>query len=478
MNAPVQSADHTLASLFSLEIEQGLLGAILNANSIFDVVEPLISPGDFYEPLHAQLFETFANVHQTGGLINLALVTAAMGGDGMSLIADGMTAGRYVARLAAEAVTVREAPAYARQIREFADRRKILATVEAMAAGVHGNQPAAAVAGAGIELLDEIASSAVAGSNPQLTLRESNDLSLQRMQHGMQNPGKLAGINWGLRDLDAKTSGLKRGEMVVMAGRPGMGKSALALCVARAAAASGEASLFFSLEMGSISLSDRNLADMAFEERDPIPYYDIANGTVTNSQAQRVIEAARRQRDLPLTIDPAPGLTISQIAAKARKHKQALERKGKRLGPVFVDHMHIVRPSNRYSGARVNEVGEISAALKGLAKELDVPVVALAQLSRALENRDEKRPTMADLRDSGSIEQDADAIIFVYRESYYLERATGATAEQEHKRIDRLLDVKDRLEAIIAKQRNGPTGTINLFCNIACNAVRDAEGRV
>jgi replicative DNA helicase len=264
--------------------------------------------------------------------------------------------------------------------------------------------------------------------------------------------------------------------MFVMAGRPGMGKTALALCVARATASAGEPTFFASLEMGDVSLSDRNLADVAFERHRPIPYYDIANGTLNEAQARRVIEAARLQRELPLTIDPAPGLTISQIAARARRHKQILERQGLRLGPVIVDHMHIVRPSKRYSGNRVNEVGEISAALKALAKELDVPVIALAQLSRALESRDDKRPTMADLRDSGTIEQDADAIIFVYREAYYLERSTGANAEQEAVRVDRLIDAKDQLEAIVAKQRNGPTGTVKLFCDIACNAVRDPEG--
>jgi replicative DNA helicase len=135
--------------------------------------------------------------------------------------------------------------------------------------------------------------------------------------------------------------------------------------------------------------------------------------------------------------------------------------------------VHIVKPSNQYSGARVNEVGEISAALKVLAKELSVPVIALAQLSRALENREDKRPTMADLRDSGTIEQDADAIIFVYREAYYLERETSTSADREAIRQDRLTDAKDQLEAIIAKQRNGPTGTVKLFCDIACNVVRD-----
>ena len=472
MNAPA----NINADLGNIAIEQELLGAVLITNSAFDVIERLVSAEDFYEPLNGQLFEAFARVNDAHGVITPSLVIASMGGNANTIVGDGMTLGKYIAGAAAIATIPRNLPAYAKQIREFADRRKIIATAETMSIGIQSNQPAADIVGAGIEQLDEIATRASAGATPQVSLREANDKSLARMQYGMQNPGKLAGMSWGLAGLDSKTGGLKRGEMFVMAGRPGMGKTALALCVARATAAAGEPTFFASLEMGDVSLSDRNLADVAFERQRPIPYYDIANGTLNDVQARRIIEAARLQREWPLTIDPAPGLTVSQIAARVRRHKQALERQGRRLGPVIVDHMHIVRPSNRYSGARVNEVGEISAALKGLAKELDVPVIALAQLSRALETRDDKRPTMADLRDSGTIEQDADAIIFVYREAYYLERSTGATKEQEAARVDRLLDAKDRLEAIIAKQRNGPTGTVHLFCNIACNAGRDQEG--
>jgi replicative DNA helicase len=471
MNAPA----NINADLGNTAIEQELLGAVLITNSAFDVIERLVSAEDFYEPLNGQLFEAFARVHDAHGVITPSLVIASMGGNASMIVGDGMTLGQYIARAAAIATIPRNLPAYAKQIREFADRRKIMAMAETMSIGIQSNQPAADIAGAGIELLDEIAAQASAGSTPQVSLREANDKSLRRMQYGMQNPGKLAGMSWGLAGLDNKTGGLKRGEMFVLAGRPGMGKTALALCVARATASAGEPTFFASLEMGDVSLSDRNLADVAFERQRPIPYYDIANGTLNEAQARRIIEAARLQREWPLTIDPAPGLTVSQIAARARRHKQNLERQGLRLGPVVVDHMHIVRPSNRYSGARVNEVGEISAALKGLAKELDVPVIALAQLSRALENRDDKRPTMADLRDSGSIEQDADAIIFVFREAYYLERSTGANAEQEAARVDRLVDARDQLEAIVAKQRNGPTGTVHLFCNIACNAVRDQE---
>jgi replicative DNA helicase len=473
MNAP---ANIDSATFHNIEIEQELLGAALINSSVFDVIENKLTASDFFEPLHSEIFDAVAKVRATHGVMTLALIIASIGGDASQIIVEGMTRRQYIARLAAEASIPHNALAYAKQIREFSDRRKMLAMVETISIGIQSNQPAADIADGAIELLDEIAVAASSGSTPAVSLREAADKSLERMQYGILNPGKLAGISWGLRSLDNKTGGLKRGELFILAGRPGMGKSALAECIARSTASAGEPTFLSSLEMGDISVADRILADQAYDQRDPIAYYDIAAGNVSNRQAERLIEAKRQMNDWPLTIDPTPGLTVSQIAARARRLKQTLERQGRRLGPVIVDHMHIVRPSNRYSGARVNEVGEISSALKGLAKELDVPVIALAQLSRALENREDKRPTMADLRDSGTIEQDADAIIFVYREAYYLERETAPTAEREAVRIDRLIDAKDQLEAIVAKQRNGPTGTVKLFCDIACNAVRDVGG--
>jgi replicative DNA helicase len=463
------------AAVSNIELEQGLLGAAILNNSTLDIIEHSILADDFSEPLHSQIFETLLSIRNSHGVATPALVIASMGGDASIDVIPGVSLKQYVARLAAEGTTIVNVRAYAAQIREFAHRRKILSSAEVMASGVQANQPAAGIAGACIELLDEIAMQASAGSTPQVSLREANDKSLARMQWALQNPGKLVGISWGLQGLDKMTGGLKRGELVVLAGRPGMGKTALALCIARQTARAGEPTYFQSLEMGDVSLSDRNLADAAFERDRPIPYNDIARGNLTDAQFQRIDDAARLQREFPLKIDPAPGLTVSQIAARARRHKQALERQGKRLGPVIVDHMHIVRPSNRYSGARVNEVGEISAALKGLAKELDAPVIALAQLSRKVEDREDKRPNMADLRDSGSIEQDADTVIFVFREAYYLERAAGETKKKESGRIDRMLDAGHQLEVIIAKQRNGPTGTVHLFCDIACNAIRDRE---
>jgi replicative DNA helicase len=299
MNALVKIDD---AALGSIELEQEVLGAVLVANSAFDVIERAVSADDFSEPLHSQLFETFTNINASHGIITPSLVIASMGGDASFMVVPDTTLGQYIARLAAFASIPRNAAAYAKQIREFSSRRKILAMAETMSIGIQSNQPAADIAGGAIELLDEIATAASAGSTPQVSIREANDKSLARMQYGMQNPGKLAGMSWGLKGLDSKTGGLKRGELFILAGRPGMGKTALAICIARATASGGEPTFLSSLEMGDVSVSDRSLADLAFDRRSPIPYYDIANGTLTDAQAQRVIDAARIQREWPLQI--------------------------------------------------------------------------------------------------------------------------------------------------------------------------------
>jgi replicative DNA helicase len=238
-------------------------------------------------------------------------------------------------------------------------------------------------------------------------------------------------------------------------------------------AATGTVGLFFSLEMGSVSIADRALADMTFDDREPIEYERIGRGLISDREAERLIDARRAFKDLPLKIDEQPNLSFAQIASRARKWAQRLERKGKRLGIVWVDHMHIVRPSDRYRGNRTAEVSETSAALKALAKELDIPVVALAQLSREVERSDDKRPQLFHLRDSGSIEQDADLICFVFREAYYVKDALTEAAD-DYTHIAHLEEVRNLLEVIVAKHRNGPTGIVRLFCNIECNAIRNA----
>jgi replicative DNA helicase len=207
-----------------------------------------------------------------------------------------------------------------------------------------------------------------------------------------------------------------------MAARPGMGKSGLMESSALKTADAGYNGLIFSLEMGSSSLGSRAIADLLYQSNDPVSYWEITRGELADSQVQTVVDAARHLRNYNLLIESQPSLTVSQIAVGARKHARALERQGKMLDVVYVDRIHIIKPNDRYRGNRTAEITEISGALKALAKELNVAVVGLAQLNRSVEGRDNKRPTMADLRDSGSLEQDADLIVFLYREEYYLQR--------------------------------------------------------
>jgi replicative DNA helicase len=290
----------------------------------------------------------------------------------------------------------------------------------------------------------------------------------------MQHPGELPGMTWGLRDLNEKTGGIHRGELVVLAARPSMGKTALAVTVSRLTAEAGYPGLFFSLEMIGRALADRVLADIAFDHRYPIEYSRIGKGDLSDREATRLIDAQQQLKRLDLRVGQEPALTVSQIAARARRHQQSLERAGKRLGVVIVDHMHLVRASERYKGNRTAEITEISGGLKSLAKELDVPVIALAQLSRGPETREEKRPMLSDFRDSGSIEQDADVICFLYREAYYLGRTVCAEPAKDGERLARLHQVERELEVLISKQRSGPIGTVKVFCDIGCNAIRDA----
>jgi replicative DNA helicase len=461
----------------SIEAEQCLLGAILINQSVFDVLDRKhrLVPADFFEPLHANLFERMQAMHSAGQRIDVGLTIAGLGTEANIEIPGGVTFGQYVARLAAAASTIINAPDYARTIRDLHDRRSLLAVADALAANASHVAPLDA-ATAAINLLDEIASSRSVTAAASMDIGEAAHRSMERLTLAMQNPGKIAGLTTGLSDLDAKLGGAQRGDLIVLAGRPGMGKSAIAACIARAMAETSHPVMFFSLEMGAINLADRLLTDIAFDHRDPIEYDAVVKGGLTTAQHHKIVEAERRLRWLPVRVDPQAGLSVSQIASRARQHANRLERQGKPLGAVIIDHMHIVASSGRYAGQRVQELSETSAALKALAKELDAPVIALAQLNRSVETRDDKRPGLADLRDSGAIEQDADVVLFAFREEYYL-RAKGHDRASEDMRIARFFEVKDQLEIIIAKNRNGPIGTVDLFCNIACNAIRHAAVR-
>lgn len=383
-----------------------------------------------------------------------------------------MTVSKYVAELIRNGTTVINAPDYARTIVTLSARRKLIAAAEMILVNARSDMAPSECASLAIDAIDECTAKPDRGT-ARINIFDAAQRSLERMQVGMQNKGRISGVSTGVRDLDLKTGGLQAGDLIILAGRPGMGKSGVAVSIARAAAFDGVATLYFSLEMGETSLADRVLAEICFDARDPITYESIARGTLSPGQAARVIDARRQLDDVPLSIEVQGGLALSQIATRARKHNQVLERKGRALGLLIVDHMHIMSASNRYAGQRVNEVTEISAGLKALAKELGVPVVALAQLSRQVESRDNKRPGLSDLRESGAIEQDADLIIFLYREAYYLKDKIDDPTKDEARK-DRLAEVLNKLEAAIAKNRNGPTCTVDLFFHAGCNALSTA----
>ena len=465
-------------ALANIEIEQALLGAVLiSCGSALDSVNGIVTPADFSEGLHAVLFEQFTAARNAGRTIDVALAQAALGRLSEFKVGPGVGVPGYIVRLATSACSTTSVADYAKTIRECADRRRLVSVAHQLTDGCAAAISPTELATVAIDELDTIASTQPGKRTAQFSIAAAAGQAIERMQWGMQNPGKLSGISWGISDLDAKTGGLQRGELIVLAGRPGMGKSGLVVSCVLQSAKAGSNVLMFSHEMTAQAVADRALADCCFDDGGAIAYHDISRGRLSNSEAERVVLAAREFVRLSIKIDEQPALTVSQIAARARKHAQRLERQGRTLDLIVVDHMHLVRASDRYTGNRVNEITEISGGLKALAKELNVPVVALAQLSRAVESRDDKRPTLSDLRDSGAIEQDADLILFVYREAYYLERAV-TDPTKEDLRLARLCEVSNSLEAIIAKQRNGPVGTVPLFFNAASNAARNPARRL
>ena len=472
MNAPLRR-DEAKPLPHNMEAEQALLGAILVNNEAFYRVADFLEPKHFLETLHQRIFELAGGLIRAGKLATPVTLKTFLPAD---LDIAGLTLGKYLARLAAEATTIINAVDYGRTVYDLAARRALISAAESAISVALDSPPdadPASIAGDLIDDCDSIVSTRSTSNTPRISIGRAADEALDRMTSVMQRKGAIGGIPWSLREVDHKTDGLQRGELTVMAGRPGMGKTGVGLGSALKMALKGYSALYVSLEMMGAALANRCLSDLLFDTTNQVSYWDITRGNLTDTQAEAVVETAREIRNVPLEIEQQAGLSVSQIAARARKHKAALERHGKMLDVIIVDHLGLVQPSNRYAGSRTHEIEETTGALKALAKEFDVAVVALCQLNRAVESRDDKRPTMADLRDSGAIEQDADLIIFLFREEYYLARTSFKTAPDEDRRVARLAEVRNRLELIIGKARNGPIGPVSVFFDASCNAARD-----
>ena len=383
----------------------------------------------------------------------------------------GLNASQYLARLAAEATTVINAADYGHTITDLAVRRNLIRIGEDMV-NVAFDAPVDFAPREQIEdaerKLYEIAETSRFGSGFQ-RFAQALTTAVDMAARAYQRDGKLSGLATGLKDLDAKMGGLQSSDLIIVAGRPGMGKTALATNIAyniakahrgetrpdgHIATVDGGIVGFFSLEMSAEQLATRIIA-----ERTGIPSSHIRRGGITEADFETIKDVSIELQTLPFYVDETGGLSIAQLAARARRLKRQ-----KGLDVLVIDYIQLLSGSKRKANeSRVQEVTEITTGLKALAKELNVPIVALSQLSRQVENRDDKRPQLSDLRESGSIEQDADVVLFVFREEYYLSNKEPRPGSEEHlKWQTEMAVVHGKAEVIIGKQRHGPTGTVQL----------------
>lgn len=446
--------------MHDIGLEQAVLGAVLMKNDLFPIVADKVKAADFFEVLHGQIYEICATMIRMGKLANPLTVKPFLPVD---MTIGEMTIAQYLARLAAESCTANEAAQLAAVIHDLADRRSIAAIGEQL----KGTQAdPSELASWGVDELDRIAVSRSTTATPAVSAGESAARTLEAIAEAYQNNGAITGIPYGLPDLDAKTSGLQRGELTILGGRPGMMKTGLALSFARRMSEAGYHGMFFSLEMKDTQLSRRILSDMIFETKE-IPHSRMRAGRVSEAEFDLIRDAALTLNSWPLQIEQ-DDVSLSQIAARARQRK----RKHK-LDYLIVDHIGHVQVADRYRGNKNLELAEISGGLMRLARELDIGVLALCQLNRAVEARDNKRPTLADLRESGAIEQDAATVMFVFREAYYLQNQEPRPGTPEYDIWqERMLAVVHKLDIIISKQRDGATGQVGAYVDPPCNAVR------
>ncbi|MEN0001945.1 MAG: replicative DNA helicase [Pseudomonadota bacterium] len=461
----------------NIEAEQALLGAILVNNDAFYRVSDFLKPEHFLEPLHRKIYQLAGDQIRLGKTSNPVTIKTFLPAE--EKIGD-ITVAAYLARLAAEAVTIINAEDYGRAIYDLAIRRALIGIGEEMV-NVAYDAPVELPPNDQIEdaerRLFELAETGRYDGGFQ-PFTDAVSLAIEMANAAYHRDGHLSGISTGIHSLDGRMGGLQSSDLIILAGRPGMGKTSLATNIAFniAAAFRGEQQSdgsmkavdggvvgFYSLEMSSEQLATRIIS-----EQTEIPSSKIRRGEITEADFEKLAICASQMERLPLYIDQTGGISIAQLAARARRLKRQ-----RGLDVMIIDYVQLMTGSSaKASQNRVQEITEITTGLKALAKELNVPIIALSQLSRQVESRDDKRPQLSDLRESGSIEQDADVVLFVYREEYYVKNAEPRRTSEEiaadiktEEYIaweEKMAKVEGTADVIIAKQRHGPTGTVNL----------------
>ncbi|MFT6452232.1 MAG: replicative DNA helicase [Halocynthiibacter sp.] len=451
----------------SIEAEQQLLGAILTNNDAYDRIASIIRPEHFYDPVHRRIYEQAASRIAKNMLASPVTLKAYLEDDeGLKELGGAA----YLARLAGAAISSFAVRDYAQMIYDFAIRRELIALgndIAGKASKVEADkEPKDQIVDAE-QALYALGEEGKSESGFQSFLKAVTD-AVNVANAAYQRDGGMSGVSTGLIDMDKKLGGLHKSDLLILAGRPSMGKTSLATNIAyniakaykkgklpdgSEGAVDGGVVGFYSLEMSAEQLAARILS-----EASEVPSERIRRGDMTEAEFRRFVEAAKQLEACPLFIDDTPALPISQLAARARRLKRTHG-----LDALFVDYLQLVRGTGKNEN-RVNEISEITMGLKAIAKELQIPVIALSQLSRQVENREDKRPQLSDLRESGSIEQDADVVMFVFREEYYKEREKPGDHELDKMAMwqEEMERLHGRAEVVIGKQRHGPIGTVEL----------------
>ena len=442
----------------NIEAEQSLIGSVLVNNDIIDEISNIVNAGKFFDPIHRKIYEVVESLNNKGMIANPITLKNYFENDSGLNEVGGVD---YLVKLTRFSSSIKQAIDYSKIIHEMYVKRELIFISDGISDQAKDDQ----IEKTGENIIEDAEKSlfdlAERGNFSQTFLKfnQALDQTIEMATLAMKSDQGIVGVPTGLTDLDEKLGGLHRSDLVIIAGRPSMGKTALATNIAYHAAKNMQENdekgsvAFFSLEMSSEQLSTRILSEQA-----RISSSEIRRGKASEETLNRYIETSRNIYDLPLYIDETPAIAISTLSNRARRIKRLF---GLKL--VVVDYIQLMRTNSNRMDGRVQEISEITQGLKALAKELNVPVVALSQLSRAVEQRDDKIPQLSDLRESGSIEQDADVVLFVYREQYYLEKKEPKQGSIEHAEWQsKMSDIHGLANLIVGKHRHGSTGTVHV----------------
>lgn len=435
--------------------EEGLVGSLLIAPEHFGTFAPDINADWFTDPLLRYMYEACLRIHLAGNMISTTSIKAAL----PEYIGE-VSRNHLYARLVAGGMPASYITGMMETLRDRWRRRQIIeaAQIAIIEAETIGSDPVEIAVNATSQI-DTV--SAAGATRKGVTIAQA----LAGLMEQLDAPAALRGATTGLHALDNKLNGFKAGQLYVFAGRPGMGKSAVMCSLLRRTAQAGHGVGIFSLEMTAEEVTARMIADTLDSTRAPT-FEAISKGLLSEEQKGEVFFAAENLATIPLHIDASPRLTWGEISARARRLKAQYDAAGTPLAVICIDHMGLVAPSDRYMGNKVAEAGEISNAARVLAKDLNCCVLLLCQLSREVEKRDDKRPTLSDLRWSGEIEQDAHVVAFIYREAYYLAQDPNADSYAVN-------EAKNRMDILVRKNRNGETTDLQLWCSIGHSCLRD-----